>query len=134
MSKFITGLDMELVCSPDGRPLKNRHGEQLYRLQSPLIYQSDVAGIVITVPTGFITDLASIPRLPFIYILLAKVADLPGVVHDFLYSTGTVPRAMADKVLREACLLTGVPAWKASMIYQGVRLFGGSHYSAGYTP
>lgn len=76
MSRFITGLDMELMCSTDGDPLKNRNGEQLYELKNPLIYQSDVAGVVITVPTGFVTDLASIPRLPFIYILLAKVADL----------------------------------------------------------
>lgn len=134
MSKFYTDLDMQLMRSPDGEPLKNRQGEQLYQLQSPLIYQSDVAGVVITVPTGFVSDLASIPRLPFIYVLLAKVADLPGVVHDFLYSTGVLPRAMADNVLREACLLTGVPAWKASMIYYGVRLGGGSHFNSNYVP
>lgn len=128
MSKFLTRLDMDLMVDPQGIPLKNRGGEQLYQLNTPLIYQSDVAGITITVPAGFVTDLASIPRLPFIYLLLAKVADLPGVVHDWAYSTGKLPREMADRVLREACLLIGVPAWKATAIYWGVRVGGASHY------
>ena len=133
MSKFITGLDMHFMYDPDGMPLKNRMGRQLYQLDSPLIYQSDVAGVVITAPAGFVSDLASIPRLPLIYLLLNAIADVPGVIHDFIYSSGCLPRDMADKVLREACLLTGVPAWKANLIYAGVRVGGASHYDKGYT-
>jgi hypothetical protein len=48
--------------------------------------------------------------------------------HDYLYSVGRVSRELADKVLYEACILTGVPAWKASAIYAGVRIGDASHY------
>ena len=81
------------------------------------------------VPGGFITDLSSIPRLPFIYLLLNGISDLPGVLHDFLYSTGVVLRKIADLILREACLTIGVPRWKAELIYAGVRVGGGSRYN-----
>ncbi len=33
----------------------------------PLLFESTVAGRVITVPEGFPTDLASTPRLPIMY-------------------------------------------------------------------
>ena len=124
---------MAFIYGPDGDPLKNRAGAQLYQLTSPLMYASDVAGLVITVPTGFISDLASIPRIPFFYLLLNQIADEPGVIHDFIYSTALLPRAMADNVLREACLLIGISSWKVNLIYFGVRVGGASHYGPQYT-
>jgi hypothetical protein len=84
---------------------------------------------MICVPKGFVTDLASIPRIPIIYLLLNGFADEPGVIHDYLYSTGIYSRAKADAILREACLTTGVPRWRAELIYLGVRLFGAPHYN-----
>jgi hypothetical protein len=90
-------------------------------------------GCIVTVPMGFVTDLASIPRLPVIYLLLNGIADEAGVVHDYAYSTGLVPRIKADQVLREACICSGVSLWKASLIYAGVRIGGGSHYGSSYT-
>ena len=129
MSAFLTPLSMTALTHPKtGLPLLTRQGRQLYRIDQDLVYVSDIAG-KITVPAGFVTDLASIPRLPLIYLLLNGIADEPGVVHDYLYSTGKVSRAMADQVLREACILTGVPAWKANLIYAGVRVGGASHYA-----
>lgn len=130
MSQFLSGLHMRFMYAPDGRPLYNREGRQLLSLDAPLIYQSDVAGMTFTVPQDFVTDLASIPRMPFIYYLLNGVADEPGVVHDFLYSTATVSRVLADLVLKEACQLFGIPAWQALSIYLGVRVGGASHYGA----
>lgn len=130
MSRFLSGLCMSFMYTPEGMPLSNREGRQLYQLDKDLIYQSDVAGATFTVPVGFVTDFASIPRLPFVYFLLNGIADEPGVVHDFLYSTATIDRAMADQVLKEACLLFGVSRWKAEAIYLGVRVGGASHYGA----
>lgn len=117
-----------LLTDCNDMPLKNRDGRQFYRVNEPLVYRSDVASMIIKVPAGFVTDLASVPRLPFVYLLLNGVADEPGVVHDYLYSVGMFPRALSDKVLYEACLVTGVPTWKASAIYAGVRVGGASHY------
>ena len=129
MSNFLSQLYMEYMIGPKGMPLKNPDGGQIYKVMAPLVYQSDVAGRTIVVPEGFFTDLASIPRLPFVYRELNGAADLPGVVHDYVYSSGILTRNLADKLLREACLLVGVSPVKAWMIYTGVRVGGASHYA-----
>lgn len=130
MSGFLTPLKVEWVTCPFNIPLKNRSGRQLYRVIEPFIYESDVAKKTIIVPAGFITDLASIPRLPIVYRELESLADMPGVPHDFCYSTGFLDRDTADLMLKEACLLIGLSSWKAHAIYWGVRVGGASHYLA----
>jgi hypothetical protein len=132
MSKFLTPLELSLMTKANGIPLTNRSGRQLYQLCSAFVYQSDVADDSFIVPKGFVTDLASIPRLPFCYLLLNGIADGPGVIHDYLYSNDTIAisRDLADSVLKEACLLIGVSWWKAQMIYLGVRVGGASHFKA----
>ncbi len=100
-----------------------------WRLNQPLVYQSDVAGQTFTVPAGFVTDLASTPRIPVVYEIAGGVANMASVVHDFLYTAHPVTRDIADAVLREASIATGVPAWKADLMYEGVRLFGATHWS-----
>jgi hypothetical protein len=132
MSAFLSPLKLDYMTDSAGKLLKNRDGRQLFKLLYPFSYQSDILGCIVTVPMGFVTDLASIPRLPVIYLLLNGIADEAGVVHDYLYSTGLIPRIKADQVLREACICSGVSAWKASLIYAGVRIGGGSHYSVEY--
>lgn len=97
---------------------------------APLKYVSLVAGRTIIVPKGFRTDLASVPRLPIIYLLCGGTSNEAAVVHDHLYSTKPVPRHIADAVLREASRVTGVPAWRRYMIWAGVRLFGWSHWKS----
>lgn len=121
---------MTMMRSSDGVPLQNKTGRQLYMLDAPLCYQSDVADYEFMVPEGFVTDLSSIPRLPFIYLLLNGVSDMPGVIHDYLYSTGLVHRKKSDAVLREACLAIGLPRWKAEAIYLGVRVGGSNNYAS----
>ena len=81
MSKFLTHLDMELMWGPDGMPLRNRDGRQLYQLLNDFIYYSDVIGRLIKVPRGFVTNLASIPQV--MLSLLGEVAQEPAVVHDY---------------------------------------------------
>jgi hypothetical protein len=39
-----------------------------------------------------------------------------------------VDRETADAVLYEACLLSGIPKWRAYGIWAGVRIGGGSHF------
>jgi hypothetical protein len=98
-------------------------------LTAPLLYQSDVALETFTVPAGFRTDLASVPRLPLVFLLAGDCAREAAVVHDWLYSTHLVDRAMADAVLREASAVIGVPAWRRWLMWSGVRAFGGSHWT-----
>lgn len=127
-SRFYSRLSMTLLVDANERPLRNRDGRQFYQVNEPLVYKSEIASTIIKVPAGFVTDLASIPRLPFVYLILNGLADEAGVVHDYLYSIGMFSRALSDKVLYEACLVTGVATWKASAIYAGVRVGGASHY------
>jgi hypothetical protein len=119
---------LESLTDPDGQPLRNRSGKQLYRVLSPLLFYSAELGIVITTPEGFITDLDSTPRIPLVYLLINGFGDGPAVTHDYLYSTGALSREQSDAVLKEACLATGVPGWKAHLVWMGVRVGGAGHY------
>lgn len=98
-------------------------------LTEPLVFSSDVLDRHITVPAGFETDFASVPRLPVAYWLFGNVAQEAACVHDFLYSIGAVTRAQADDVFAEASEACGVAAWRRGPMWLGVRLFGGSRYS-----
>lgn len=119
MSRFLTRLTMQAASNEDGGG---------WVLTAPLVYASDVARALITVPAGFQTDLASVPRLPLVYWLTGGTSDAAAVVHDYLYSTQLVPRGVADAVLREASAVTGVPAWRRGMMWAAVRLFGGRYW------
>lgn len=111
MSRFLTPLRLE------------RSGDYWIHLQA-MEYESDVAGQTFIVPAGEVTDLSSVPRLPLAFLLTGDTGHAPGALHDHLYRTGKVSRLMADKVMREALLVSGEPAWRAALMYAGVRLGG----------
>ena len=123
MSQFLTPLRVELL-----EDAVNEYRGQ-WRLTAPLVYQSDAAGRTITVPDGFVTDFESCPRVPGLFLAFGELAHAAAVVHDFLYTApATVSRAVADAVLREACILSGVPAWRAWGVWIGVRVGGAGRY------
>jgi hypothetical protein len=80
----------------------------------------------ISVPVGFVTDFASIPR--GLWIALPRDGDYvwAAVVHDYLYWTQTTSRDVADDVLNAAMMDFHIPAAERVAIYQGVHLGGGS--------
>lgn len=129
VARFLTSLGVERT--EEGGP---------WRLTRGLVYESKIADRVIIVPCGFITDFASVPRLPFVYWLCGGVADEAAVVHDWLYSTGATSRKMADDVLAEACEALGLKGWKwakgarRSAMWAAVRLFGGRRYTPAADP
>lgn len=122
MSAFLTALQVENASTfDDGR----------WRLTAPLVYQSDVAGQTFTVPVGFVTDFASVPRIVVVYELCGDTSSEAAAVHDFLYTAPhPVPRAVADAVLKEASAVTGVAGWRRWMMWAGVRMGGASHWGA----
>lgn len=124
MSKFIGHLDVRLVDDSAAQ------GRGLWELLEPLVYQSDVAGRVFTVPAGFRTDFESVPRIPVAFMLLGDRFSRAAAVHDALYS-GMFPgvtREMADQVLREAIRVTGGNEFEAESVYLGVRAGGAPHW------
>ena len=103
-----------------------------WRVASPIVYRSAVAGVgVVTVPAGFITDLASVPRLPLTYLLAGGTAHVAAVIHDWLYASKPVDRRTADAVFLEVMQVTGVPAWRAWLMYGAVRVAGWRAWAAG---
>lgn len=123
MSFFLTDLDVRLVSE------SKNGGSGSWMLVAPLLYNSDAANAVIRVPSAFVTDFASVPRVPVVFDLMGDIAHSAAVLHDYLYSTGEVPRSVADKVFREAAIVSGVSKWKAWAMWVAVRVFGASRYS-----
>ena len=119
MSRFLTSLDVRLLDEKSGS----------WMLMSPLLYESDITQSVIIVPMAFETDFASVPRAPFVFDLMGDLAHAAAVLHDYLYATCELPREIADAVLKEAAIVSGVPAWKAWLMFAAVRTFGASRYS-----
>ena len=85
----------------------------------------DAGGVTYSVPSGFLTDWASIPRV-FRWLLdpVSKPYQVAALMHDFLYSSGAMTRRQADLVLLEGARLVGSPEWQARIMYYAVRLGG----------
>jgi hypothetical protein len=121
VSRFTGGLYVKLLEDGD---IGYSPDEILWVLLRPVVYTSTVANQVFVIPEGFITDFASVPRIPVVYELTGDTAHKAAVVHDYLYSTGLVSRETADSVLEEASGVTKVPAWRRAIMWAGVRLGG----------
>ena len=79
---------------------------------------------VVTVPKGFVTDFASIPRVVRSFIPQLGRYSWAAVVHDYLYSEGDGKRKDADLLFLALMASSGVPWWKRRLIYRAVRLGG----------
>jgi hypothetical protein len=78
-----------------------------WMLTEPLVYYSALLERDIVVPAGFVTDFASVPRIPIAYWLFGSRANAPAVIHDRLYRWGDIPRLTADRVFNEAMRAEG---------------------------
>lgn len=80
-----------------------------------------------TVPKGFITDFASVPRLFWtIYPKTGKYTKA-AVLHDFLYFMKDVPKKRADCAFLRAMKDCGVGKFTRRLMYTAVRVFGQKH-------
>lgn len=100
---------------------------EVWQLNEDFHYKSDVLGELVCVPKGFVTDFASVPRLPVIWWLFGGIAKRPAVIHDYLYSCKDVSRSQADAVLKEAMEANGDGWFNRSAFWAGVRVGGSSH-------
>lgn len=119
MSEFLDELDVRLINDE----------LNLWVLDKNFRYKSDLlGGAIITVPAGFRTNFASVPRIPFAYLMFGGVANKAAVIHDYLYSTVKLNRAKCDAILREASKVSGVSWFRRNAMWLGVRIGGSSHY------
>lgn len=105
-----------------------RRQDGKWSIARPLVYESDVVNARIVVPVGFVTDFASVPRLPFAFWLFGGLADEAAVVHDFIYSKRMFPREKCDEIFSEAMKACGLAGWRRGPMWFGVRIFGAGHY------
>ena len=98
-------------------------------------YRTDNPKDILTVPVGFLTNGASIPRLFWSIVPPTGTKKnrvfQPAILHDYLYETGEVSRKDADKIFLEAMKAMKVNWFIRYIFYWCVRLFARSHYNKG---
>ena len=115
MSTFTT----PLVVSP----LEN---DRDWKLAEPFKYVvgDEDALFEIKVPTGFVTDFASIPRLLWFILHPTGRYGKAAVIHDLCYRGHLFSRAISDAIFLEAMGVLKVSRWKRSVVYLAVRMGG----------
>lgn len=81
-----------------------------------------------TVPSGFITDGASIPRLLWVFASPAGELFEAAIIHDYMYESALNSKRVADLAFYHTALHFKVTPWKAKVAYYIVRLFGRGSY------
>lgn len=104
MSSFTDPLRVEVLD-------QEHNGEGLFRVLDPFTYEVGVlgSGDEITVPAGFVTDLASIPRVARWLIPIAGRSAKAAVLHDWLLH---LLDRRATSVFNEALIVAGTPTWR----------------------
>ena len=98
-------------------------------LNEPVAFNRD--DVNIEVPTGFVTDLASVPRFCWWFISPWDIARA-SVIHDWLYynllkKTSKFERKECDEIFLHGMFWASpeVPRYKCYLAFYAVRLFGG---------
>ena len=78
----------------------------------------------VKVPKGFITDLASIPRVFWSIFPPDGNYTQAAVLHDYLYQMNLFIRKECDGIFLQAMKILKVPLWKRSVMYSALRMFG----------
>jgi Protein of unknown function (DUF1353) len=102
-------------------------GKDVFVLRDPLTlsFKGDLPSI--TVPAGFITDLASIPKALHWWEGKTDATMAPAIIHDYLYWYQPCEKDEADAVMYVAMRSLNVSSGKSAAIFQVV-----SDYRAAY--
>lgn len=116
MSSFNSGLSLLMV-------------EGGWQLVNKFSYTSSMLGRDVVVPSGYFTDLASVPKPLRFIIPVANAKNRPAaVVHDYLCTHGVKEGIIknqkeADLVFREALQAAGLGMFKRNAMYFPVRFY-----------
>lgn len=108
-----------------------REGRILVELLSPICFHGVKVGVGrrdVVVPRGYISDLASIPRIARGLLPALGVYSYAAILHDFLYEFAPdgVTRREADDAFRSVMRKTGVKRSTRNIIYWAVSIGGKS--------
>ena len=109
---------------PASRPIYGRDG--WYRLEESISYDVGFpnSGDRITVPVGFETDYASVPRAFWSIVAPRGAHEAAALIHDYLYKYNLRTRKEADRIYIEGLTVLNVPVWKCQLMHKAVRVWG----------
>jgi len=120
---------------PETTPVGETQGRKVREFTEPWDFYFE--GHLITIPKGFQTDCASVPRLPLIWWLFGDAGEIAAYCHDYLYRIDSDPeisKFYADEVFWEMMRFTNDPDsdWKRRLMYFAVCEFGQGSYHKRY--
>ncbi|EBH8951739.1 DUF1353 domain-containing protein [Salmonella enterica] len=117
-SRFITPAILEML------------GHYNWRVYEPFaFYLSNDERDVTEVPAGFITDLATVPRIFWTVLPPDGKYVKAAIIHDYLYDNALRTKFEADRIFLDGMTVPGVPKWKRTVMYLTVRWFGKGKYT-----
>jgi Protein of unknown function (DUF1353) len=124
VSIFIVGTPLHSQQRMDPVDFKPFVDGRNWIVRERLTYRIGISQDSLTVPVGFVTDLASIPPALQSFIQQNGPSLLPAVVHDYLYWKQTCTRDQSDQILLLAMIEHAVPEAQRFAIYQAVHFAG----------
>jgi Protein of unknown function (DUF1353) len=119
--------------APSGVLRLSRFVEAMWFLTAPIGWRPNPGKESLSkpfeVPEGFITDLASIPRIFWSVLPRDGEYAYAAILHDYLYWTQVRDRATSDSVLRATMVDFGVSPATVTAIYEAVRFGGGGPWN-----
>lgn len=117
MSKFTTPAVLEML------------DDYRWRLVEPFeFWLTETPDDVIKVPVGYVTDLASVPRIFWALFPPHGRYAKAAIVHDYLYDNALRTKKEADQIFLDGMRVLGVPWCRRWVMYFAVRLFGRGQY------
>jgi len=113
--------------APKGALILGRFADPIYFVHDPITWMPNKGQEqypTVTVPRGFITDLASIPRIFWSLLRPDGLYAYAAIVHDYLYWTQTTSKEVADTILKFGMEDFKVDRASITAIYEAVSLFG----------
>jgi len=115
--------------SEPSQPVRHRHETPraadlcpVYRVG--LLSDGLLEGVVVRIPKGFLTDLASVPW-PLRWLMNPKGPQQESfAMHDYLYTLAGCSRWLADSLMRQAMADQNAPVFRRIIVFYLVRLFG----------
>ena len=117
-------------AAPDGAMYLGRFADAMYFLTQPIGWQPNAGQAgghsPVRVPTGFVTDFASVPRIFWTWLPPDGLYAYAAVIHDYLYWEQSLSRSESDEILKLCMEDFQINTLVVAAIYRGVRLGGQS--------
>jgi len=119
-------MNVEVIAADESVTLRPDDSGRQFRVLDEFVVLCNIdrRGVVVKVPAGFDTDLASVPRVLWSWMPPTGRYLRAAIVHDWLYKTATMPRKTADRIFHALMIRFGVGPARARLMYSAVRVGG----------